>query len=981
MTLEKPQKMSVIEEYFQYQNDSVKKYGKKTIVFMEVGSFYEAYATHEQGYDLLEISKLINVIRTKKNNKDASINIKNPYMLGFPKTSVVERLNILNNNYFTIVLVNQITYPPKKVIRQISGVYTAGTNILSYSSNNNYITSLYIKNEPQLHGKNIISIGMTTCDVSTGIVFIHESYSIPEDDKLSLEQTSKFIQTYSPKEIIIYSDNSVPLTSHDYLKTYFDIDSISVKFLNDINKKYFKLSYQNDVIGNVYTKHGIITPLEYVGIERMTYATISFIMLLDYINSINSQILLKLCIPKKINNDNHLHLENNALTQLNIFSNSMYDTFGSNITCLFDIVNKTSTAMGKRYLTNMLKSPFIDINKIQNIYDVEDEFKNSKLYKSIDEQLSNIDDIEKIYRKMVIQTITPTDLYGFIKSLKSFKELYDLLHQHEKILDLLNLPKNLKRCEKIIQFCEKTFVIDNLKINTDNQNMSFRNSSYYHKNVHEDLDKIYTKIDNKMTFIKDLCNYLSSLLGKSNMITIKKTDRDGYYFNITKIRAKILQEKLKELKKIKIGEVELNVNDIIFKSNPSGNFKISMREMETYSDDIAEIKSKLEKKQKKLFLEDMNYISDKYNKCIKNIITTVSKIDYYISNVKTCIKYSYSKPNIIEKDYGYVSCHQLRHPIIERIIDYEYVPHDITLGNNDLKGILLYGLNSSGKSSMMKALGISIIMAQCGMYVPAKNFTYSPYTAIFTRIFGHDNIFKQLSSFGVEMLELKNIWNHSDQKSLIIGDEVCRGTEQISGCSIVSATILKLSSQKASFIFATHLHEIIKLDSIKNIQNVKAFHLSVSYDEKNDTIIYDRILKDGNGEEIYGITVAKYIIQNSEFNELTSKIKSDIMGKDEHIVQPKQSKYNSQLYINKCSICDKQFKKDDDVYNLDTHHINHQKNCIDNNVVGKEYIKKNDKCNLVVVCRKCHNKIHNGEIEIDKYVLTSDGKRLLLKNK
>jgi len=973
------QKLSIVEEYFQYQKDSVSKYGEKTIVFMEVGSFYEAYSTHDQGYDLLEISKLINVIRTKKNNKDPEISIKNPHMLGFPKTSVVERINILINNNFTIVIVNQITFPPEKVIRKIGGVYTAGTNILSYTTNTNYMTSIYIKNDPQLYCKNILSIGMSTCDVTTGKIFIHESYSIPEDDKLSLEQTVKFIQTYSPKEVIIYADNVSEVMTPDYLKSYFDIDNISIKFLNTIDKKYFKLSYQNEVISNVYTKHGVITPIEYIGIEKMTYATISFIMLLDYINTINSQILTKLHIPKKFNIDKRLQLENNALNQLNIFNNAMFDTYNSKISCLFDIVNNTSTAMGKRYMMMMLKSPYIEKDSIQNIYDIEEELKTSELYKTIDKQLINIGDIEKIYRKIIIKTVSPNDLYVFIKSLKVFKHIYSILHKNN-IIKSINVSKSIRQYKKIIDFCDTTFNIENLKvISNTHQNTSYFDSSYYNKDIHKELDNVYTKINNKITFIEYLREYLASLIGKSNTITTKKSDRDGYYFCITKIRARQLQDELKKYTFIKIGNVDVKVSDIIFKANPSGNFKITMNDMETYSDDISEIKSELEKLQQKLFMEDMTHISNKYNKCIKNIILLVSKLDYYISNIKTSVLYGYTKPEIVDKEYGYVSCHQLRHPIIERIIDFEYVPHNITLGDDDLKGILLYGLNSSGKSSMMKALGISIIMAQCGMYVPSKKFTYSPYTAIFTRIFGHDNIFKNLSSFGVEMMELKNIWNHSDQKSLIIGDEVCRGTEQISGCSIVSATILKLVSQKSSFIFATHLHEIIKIDCIKNILCVKAFHLSVSYDEKHDRIIYDRILKEGNGEEIYGITVAKYIIQNKDFTELTSKIKKDIMGKDDNIVQPKQSKYNSNIYVYKCSICEKQLKKDDDVYNLDTHHINHQKNCVNDNVCGKEYIKKNDKCNLIVVCKKCHNKIHRGEINIDGYVLSTDGKLLMMK--
>jgi DNA mismatch repair protein MutS len=349
-----------------------------------------------------------------------------------------------------------------------------------------------------------------------------------------------------------------------------------------------------------------------------------------------------------------------------------------------------------------------------------------------------------------------------------------------------------------------------------------------------------------------------------------------------------------------------------------------------------------------------------------------------VSNAKTSILYGYTRPIIDNQEYGYIECEQLRHPIIERLIDYEYVAHNVSLGKN-LKGLLLYGLNSSGKSSMMKALGISVIMAQCGMFVPAKKFVYSLYTSIFTRISGNDNIFKELSSFSVEMMELKAIWKRSNMKSLIIGDEVCRGTEQVSANSIVAATLIKLSQQKASFIFATHLHEIVKLPQIQTIKNIKAFHLSVSYDDKNDRLIFDRLLKEGSGEEIYGITVAKYIIQDDDFTSTANSIKDEILGMKDGIIQQKVSKYNTHIYVNKCSICGKQLQVKDDIVNLDTHHINHQKDCVDGFVNDKKYIKKNDKSNLIVLCKKCHNKIHNGEIIVDKYAASTSGKILKYK--
>jgi DNA mismatch repair protein MutS len=277
----------------------------------------------------------------------------------------------------------------------------------------------------------------------------------------------------------------------------------------------------------------------------------------------------------------------------------------------------------------------------------------------------------------------------------------------------------------------------------------------------------------------------------------------------------------------------------------------------------------------------------------------------------------------------------------------------------------------------MKALGISIIMAQAGMFVPAKSFIYSPYKSIMTRISGNDNLFKELSSFGVEMVELKAIWNRADLKTLVIGDEICRGTEHVSGNAIVATTILKLASVNATFIFATHLHDIIKLQRIKQLTTVKAFHITVEHDHVTDELIFDRQLKEGSGPEVYGITVAKYLIQNNEFIQTANEIKDELLGFKDQLQQTATSKYNNNVFVHECHVCHAKLKFVEGVSTLDTHHINHQKDCVDGFVLNKEHLKKNASANLVVLCKSCHSKVHNGSLQIEGYVLTSNGKKLV----
>ena len=165
----------------------------------------------------------------------------------------------------------------------------------------------------------------------------------------------------------------------------------------------------------------------------------------------------------------------------------------------------------------------------------------------------------------------------------------------------------------------------------------------------------------------------------------------------------------------------------------------------------------------------------------------------------------------------------------------EYIPNDITLGEN---GILLYGTNACGKSTLMKSIGLTLIMAQAGFFVPCKECVYSPYTQIFTRILNNDNIFKRQSSFAVEMSELRGILKRADNHSLVLGDEVCSGTETTSALSIVSAGLKTLSDLKCSFIFTSHLHQLMDIQIVKSLTTLQVFRLKIEYNAETETFSF-----------------------------------------------------------------------------------------------------------------------------------------------
>ena len=300
----------------------------------------------------------------------------------------------------------------------------------------------------------------------------------------------------------------------------------------------------------------------------------------------------------------------------------------------------------------------------------------------------------------------------------------------------------------------------------------------------------------------------------------------------------------------------------------------------------------------------------------------------------------------------------LRHCLVEHLQQHElYVANDISLGfekrePEQKSGVLLYGTNAVGKTSFIKSIGIAVIMAQAGLFVPCTTFEYSPYKYIFTRILGNDNIFKNLSTFAVEMSELRTILRLADQNSLVLGDELCSGTESISAVAIFVAGIQTLYEKQCSFIFATHLHEIIHYDEIQ-CTNLK--HMSVIFDRVKNTLIYDRKLKEGPGNNMYGLEVCKSLNLPEDFLKLAHDIRIKYNPQYGSVLSLKPSHYNSKKIVGLCEQCNIKM-------GTEVHHIHFQKEANADNIIVKDTtftFHKNHLANLMTLCEKCHQTIHH----------------------
>jgi DNA mismatch repair protein MutS len=704
-----------------------------------------------------------------------------------------------------------------------------------------------------------------------------------------------------------------------------------------------------------FMKKGLISIIELLNMEKLTISREGFCCLLQFAYEHNADIIKELQIPEILENNNNMTIEFNSAVQLNILG--LYQ----NDKPLIDVLNRCVTAFGSRYYKEKLLAPMINIKNINKSYDDIDKLLNNNNYLKIRKSLANINDLERFKRKVLLNKVAPQDWINFNESMEACIEIYNILEDYDKDVCILSTVNRIINTYKDILDME----------NASKYNLADKNNlgNIFKEGIYEDIDNIVKNSKDAYKNIEIFCEEINKIgINDSTLCKIDYNDKDReYYINITKKRYEVA------LKSNKIVMSKFNKKPI---SASSANYKITNKDTEKLSKNISAYNDEISELVLKYYNEFVKMFIEKNNDDIDILIKYLVRTDIAANNAKNAFDYRYKRPIISfneqgecdeqeeqERESSFINMKNMRHPLIERIQDeLEYVGNDVKINK---EGILLYGINASGKSSFMKAVGLNIIMAQSGMFVAAEKMVYYPYKRIFTRISGMDNIYKGMSSFTVEMTELRNILQRCNKYSLVIGDEICCGTESISGIAIVSAGIDTLINKGVSFIFATHLHELTEMSCIKeHINNNKLYVKHIKIDiGKNNEIIYNRKIQDGQGSNMYGLEVCKSLDMPLDFLKKAEIFRKEFTNLDKDLIKTKKSNYNKKKSVDKCEICDE--------VAVETHHIKYQETADYNGFIGSSH--KNSKHNLASLCKECHNKEHKGIIKINGYKQTSNG--------
>ncbi len=973
--LQKKQLLTVT--YFELQRLFEKKYGSNALVLMEVGTFFEVYEVNNDEEKIgkaKEISEILNIQLTRKNKNILENSVENPLMAGVPAVSFDKHLSrIVSEQKYTIAVVKQRGVPPN-VSRYLDVVISPGTNFdFVQTSDENFLSALVIDKN-----KDIFSVGYSAIDVTTGKCYYSEVHSTSEDKSFALDEAFNYMNMYKTSEVVIsLLDKSI---SENEIVRYLELSNRTYH-IRDFRAK---IAYQNELFKNVFGIESLLSPIEHLDLETAPLGSESLALLIDFVIEHDSKIIQKLLPPTKLDVGKYVYLGNNALEQLNIIETP------HNIS-LQKIITQTSTAMGKRLLKERLTNPIKDYKEILRRQSLSLELYD--YYNPIDKELAKIYDIARLGRRIRLNRLHPFELNYLYDSLFSIKEIVKFMENYK----FYKPPCSEAEINGFLADIDATFDL-------------FATGRYMLKDVSENMIKkgINPKIDELVSANEELLGkleliqyHICKLLGSDDfsLVQVNRLDKEGFFISLTKNRFYSIKEEFDASHVIVDDELLLFKN---FKVKiQTNNVKITNDLTQSITDQYAGNLSKIIEINKQVFKEKIGDFEKKYSKMIEDLVEFIAEIDVTVSNIKVSKKYNFVCPKIVKtkNNENFLELVGLRHPIIEQTVDIiEYVPNDVVLGDltlisdemknncivensrplnileNHVNGILLYGINSAGKSSLMKAVGISVILAQAGFFVPAKSMRFTIFDSMFTRISGSDNISKGLSSFAVEMMELKNIFNRAGKKSLILGDEISHSTETMSGVSIVASAILKLSKFESLFIFATHLHQLTQIEEIARLRNVMPLHLSVYYQESEDKLIFDRKLKYGQGSSIYGLEFAKSLHIDSEFLKVANEIRKKISDENsalDRLKDKKTSKYNKNLYLVSCAICGEAVE--------DVHHRLEQSKADEWGFIG--HVHKNQKSNLIPLCKLHHKMVHDGQIVIEGFISTSKGVELKWTNK
>lgn len=796
----------------------IKQAHPDTILLFRVGDFFETFED-----DAKTASKVLGITLTKRSSGYA----EDTPLAGFPHHAIDTYLPKLVRAGYRVAVCEQMENPKfakgivkREVIEVVTPGVTLSDKLLDHKKNN-YLLAITIQDQ---------NCGLSFCDVSTGEFYVFE---------IQLSQLGEQIESINPSEFLIAKRDKEFLTKL--------IERISPGLrITKLDDWIFSFDYANELLKN----HFNTKTLKGFGIEQLDLGIIAAGAALNYLNETQRVNLTHLNKISLYNPSDYMILDHATKRNLEI-TFAMND--GGREGSLISILDKTQTAMGGRLLKKWVSAPLRDIDPIRKRLDsVEELLKNKKVRKELIDNLKEIGDLERLISRICTGRANPREVVAVKSSLKKIIPIKKLLDQLE-VVTLKSISDQLDPLEKLVEKIAEAVV--------DSPPAAINEGGIIRNGFSPELDEL-----------RDV-----SLHGKEWIATLQQKERErtgipslkvsfnnvfGYYIDVSHTH------------KNKIPD------NYIRKQTLVNSERYITPELKEYEDKILNAQEKINELEQQLFNEIRATVAHEAEIIQKNA-RVIAMLDCLVSFAECAEAYNYVKPEVNDSDV--IKIIQGRHPVVERILEpgIKFTPNDCFIDNKNQQIILLTGPNMAGKSVYLRQVGLIVLLAQIGSFVPAKEANIGIVDRIFTRVGASDNITAGESTFLVEMQEAANILNNATSKSLILLDEIGRGTSTFDGISIAWAITEYLHENpdvSAKTLFATHYHELNEMSELfPKIKNYK-----VEVREYDDKVVFLHKVNPGRADHSYGIQVAqmaglplfvtnraKEVLDNLESKELT----------------------------------------------------------------------------------------------------------------
>ncbi|MGL4362569.1 MAG: DNA mismatch repair protein MutS [Cellulosilyticaceae bacterium] len=782
----------MMKQYLDLKN----KY-KDCILFFRLGDFYEMFFE-----DAITASRELEITLT---GRECGQSERAP-MCGIPFHAAENYISRLVEKGYKVALGEQVEAvgASKGIVkRDVVRVITPGTIMQGHmieESKNNYIVAIVKKDN---------AYGISFCDVTTGEWIVTEITGSSNERKL-MDELAKM----QPVECLVDINTSNTVEVMQFLKERLQciIDIIPEDTLDPVIASKLLLTHFN------------IMALDGIGLTEYPLATSAASALLNYLKTMQKNNLSHMKQVQFYNVNSYMLLD--IATRRNL---ELTETLrekkrrGS----LLWVLDNTKTAMGARYLRKCVEQPLIDAKTINKRLDATSEFKDSLFMReSLREHLHEIYDIERLVGKIAYGTCNAKELIALKKSLSILPEIEKLLIGC-KSLGIVEILKELDILEDLHMYIEQSI--------TDDPPITIREGGMIKDGYNEEVDKLREIKANGANWLLDIETAEKEKTGIKNL-KIKYNKVFGYFLEVTHSYSNLVPDYF--IRKQTLSNCERYITE----------------ELKQIEEQVLGADEKLQAIEYTLFIEVRDFIT----KHLQRLLTTsqcIAQIDMLASLADVAEKNNYVRPVI--NNESTISITDGRHPVVEKIMgNHQFIGNDVFLNNTSDQINLITGPNMAGKSTYMRQVALIVLMAQIGSFIPASEAEIGVVDRIFTRVGASDDLASGQSTFMVEMMEVSNILNHATKNSLLILDEIGRGTSTIDGLSIAWAIIEYIANQKllgAKTLFATHYHELTSLE--KNTKGLVNYCVMVK--ESGEDIIFLRKIAKGSVDHSYGIQVAK----------------------------------------------------------------------------------------------------------------------------